>query len=67
MSVQRYATSEGTRWRVRWREDGGRMRSRSLPTKREALAFDADIKSRQLRGEALPRPGRETLAQAFDQ
>jgi integrase len=67
MSVQRYETAEGVRWRVRWREDGGRMRSRTLASKREALAFDADVRARRFRGEALPQPGRETLAAAYEE
>lgn len=63
VSVQRYETAEG----VRWREDGGRMRSRTLATRREALAFDADVRTRRFRGEALPQPGRETLAAAYEE
>jgi integrase len=35
--------------------------------KREALAIDADIKARKYKGEALPKPARETLATAFDE
>lgn len=46
VSVQRDETAEGVSWRVRWREDGGRMRSRTLPSK-EALAFDADVRTRR--------------------
>jgi hypothetical protein len=42
MSVQRYETADGSRWRVRWREANGRMRSRSCTSKREAVAFDAE-------------------------
>lgn len=67
MSVQRYETADGSRWRVRWREANGRMRSRSCTSKREAVALDADVRSRKFRGEALPRPGRETLAVAYDE
>jgi integrase len=67
MSVQRYETADGTQWRVRWREHDGKMRSRTVVNKREALVLDADIKSRKYKGEALPRAGRETLAAAFDE
>jgi integrase len=67
MSIQRYETVDGTRWRVRWREAGGRMRSRTVMGKREAIAFDADIRSRKYTGQALPRPGTETLAAAYDE
>jgi integrase len=67
VSIQRYETADGTRWRVRWREAGGRMRSRSVNGKREATALDADIRSRKFTGQALPRPGNETLAAAHDE
>lgn len=67
VSVQRYDTADGVRWRVRWREHGGRMRSRSVTSKREALALDADLRARKFKGEALPRPARETLAAAYDE
>ncbi len=43
------------------------MRSRTLPSKKEALAFDADVRTRRFRGEALPQPGRETLAAAYEE
>lgn len=67
MSLQRYETDDGSRWRVRWREPNGRMRSRSLSSKNAAIAFDADIKARKYKGEALPRASRETLAEAHAQ
>jgi len=65
VSVQRYDTDDGARWRVRWREHDGRMRSRSVTSKREALALDADVKARRFKGEALPRATRDTLADAY--
>jgi hypothetical protein len=64
VSVQRYVTADGTRWRVRWREPSGRMRSTTVPSKRDAVALDADLKARKFKGEALPQPGRDTLARA---
>ncbi len=67
MSVQQYKTADGTQWRVRWREPDGKMRSRTVVNKREALVLDADIKARKYKGEALPRRGRETLASVFDE
>ena len=67
MSVQRYRTGDGTRWRVRWRETNGRLRSRTVATKTEALALDADIRARKYRGDTLPRTGRQTLASAYDE
>lgn len=42
----------------------GTVRTRSLTSRREALAFDADVKARKSKGEALPRPSRDTLADA---
>jgi integrase len=66
MSVQRYDTADGVRWRVRWREPSGRMRSRTMTSKREASALDADVRARKFKGEILPRPGRESLAVAYD-
>src|SRR5215210_894975 len=65
MSVQRYTTEQGPRYRVRWREGNGRMRSRTFTTQRDANALDVDISTRRLRGEPLPRAGRETLATAY--
>jgi integrase len=66
VSVQVYKTTEGPMYRVRWRE-GGKPRSRSFASKREANAFDIEVKARKQRGEALPRPGRDTLAAAYDE
>jgi integrase len=67
MSVQRYETADGSRWRVRWRESSGQMRSRTVTSKSEATALDADLLAKKFKGEALPRPGRETLAAAYDE
>ena len=67
VSIQRYETADGTRWRVRWREAGGRMRSRTVMAKREATALDADIRAKKFTGHALPQPGTETLAAAYDE
>lgn len=51
---------------MRWRENG-RVRTRSLTSKREAVAFDADVKARKYKGEALPRQSKDTLADAYEQ
>jgi len=67
MSVHAYKTGDGTRWQVRWREATGKVRARSFTSKREANAFDAEVKARKFKGEALPRPGRESLAAAYDE
>ncbi len=64
MSVERVVRSNGAVvWRVRWRE-GSRNRSRVLGRKRDAEAFDAEIRRRRRTGElAALDAGRETLAQ----
>lgn len=43
------------------------MRSRTVTSKREALALDADVKARRYKGEALPRATRDTLADAYEE
>jgi hypothetical protein len=49
-------------WRVRWRDHQGRNRSREVGSKREAQAFDDEIRRRRLTGElSLLDAGRETL------
>lgn len=54
MSVQQYKTSDGTQWRVRWREADGKMRSRTVVNKREALALAADLKARKFKSRTAP-------------
>lgn len=66
MSVHKYATGDGTRYEVRWRE-GKRARSRAFASKKDANNFDTEVKSRKLRGEPIPRRGRDTLAQVYEQ
>jgi integrase len=66
VSVHPYKTADGTRYQVRWRE-GKRVRTQTLLDKKEANDFDVEVKSRKLRGEVMPRPGRETLAVAYDE
>lgn len=67
MAIERYETADGTQWRVRWREATGRKRSVTVPSKRDAVALDGDIKAKKFKGEALPRPTRDTLASAYDE
>ena len=66
MSVHSYRTADGTRYQVRWRE-AKRVRTRSFASKTEAKNFEIDVKARKLRGDVMPRPGRETLAVAYDE
>lgn len=65
MSVHPYKTRDGMRYQVRWRE-GGRVRTRSLTSKSAANALDIKVKAGKLTGEPIPRPGRETLAEAYE-
>ena len=67
LSIHRYETADGSRWQVRWRDHTGRVRTRSVTSKPEATALDADIKARKFKGEALPRPSKDTLATAYDE
>lgn len=66
MSVHKYTTGDGTRYEVRWRQ-GKRARSRAFASKKDANDFDVSVKARKLRGEAVPRSGRETLASVYEQ
>lgn len=63
MSVERLTRKSGEAvYRVRWRDQLGRNRSRVLGRKRDAEAFDAEIKRRRRTGElSLMDAGRETL------
>jgi integrase len=63
MSVERITRKDGeTVYRVRWRDHRGRNRSRVLGRKRDAEAFDAELKRRKRTGElALMDAGLETL------
>ena len=64
MSVERVELKNGTVvWRVRWRQ-GGRNRSKVLGRKRDAEAFDAELRRRKRLGElGLMDTGTETLAE----
>lgn len=64
MSIEREQRKDGAVWRVRWRDGNGRHRSRVLGRKRDAEAFDAEIKRRKRTGELSAMDGgRETLDQ----
>lgn len=65
MSVHEYETADGTRYRVRWRDAGGKLHSKTLTSPRAADDFDRDIKARKRRAEILPQPSRWTLARAW--
>ena len=62
MSIERVERDGPVVWRVRWRESG-RNRSKVLGRKRDAEAFDAELRRRKRTGEiALLDAGKETLA-----
>ena len=63
MSIERLERQGGVVWRVRWRE-GGRNRARVLGRKRDAEAFDAEIRRRKRAGELVESAGAQlTLAE----
>ena len=64
MSVERIERKDGSVvWRVRWRQ-GGRNRSKVLGRKRDAEAFDAELRRKKRTGElAALDAGKETLAE----
>lgn len=64
MSVHPYKTADGTRYQVRWRE-GKRPRGRTFANRREANAYDVQVKAQKLRGETMPQARRETLATTY--
>ena len=61
MSIERVERQRGVVWRVRWRE-GGRERSKVLGRKRDAEAFDAEVRRRRRTGEIAIDAGKQTLA-----
>jgi integrase len=63
LSVEKVHRQRGAVWRVRWRDELGRERSKVLGTKRDADAFDAEVRRRRRTGElATMDAGKETLA-----
>ena len=63
MSVERVERKNGAVWRVRWRDEQGRARSKVVGRKRDADAFDAEVVRRKRTGDLdLLTGGRQTLA-----
>jgi integrase len=63
MSVERVGRKGGAVWRVRWRDEQGRARSKVVGRKRDADAFDAEVVRRKRTGDLdLLSGGRQTLA-----
>ena len=64
MSVEKIQRAGGGVWRVRWRDEQGRARSRVVGRKADATALDADLKrAKRLGGAAVVANHRETLAE----
>lgn len=64
MSVEKVQPATGAVWRVRWRDEHGRARSRVVGKKTDADALDAEAKrAKRLGGSALIHNSRETLAE----
>jgi integrase len=63
VSVERVERKGGAVWRVRWRDEQGRARSKVVGRKRDADAFDAEVVRRKRTGDLdLLTGGREALA-----
>ena len=68
MSVERIKRKGGVVWRVRWRDSGGRERSRVLGRKRDAESFDAEVKRRKRAGDVdVVNAGKQTLAEFVEE
>lgn len=66
MSIERVERATGTVWRVRWR-DGAKARSRVIGTKKDAVAYDAEIRRRRRLGLMIePDRGTETVAELYE-
>jgi integrase len=68
VSIERIERSSGVVWRVRWRDQAGRERSRVIGRKRDAEAFDADLRRRKRTGELnMVDAGKQTLAEFVEE
>jgi integrase len=66
MSIHRRNTKGGLVWRVQWRDEFGKQRSRTFSLKRDADAWDAKVRLAKRQGElAAMDAGRQTLADFF--
>ncbi len=64
MSIERVERRRGAVWRVRWRDERGRNRSKVLGRKRDAEAFDAEVRRlKRTRGLGQLDAGTQTLAE----
>ena len=67
MSLRSYQTRDGVRWQVQYRDHQKKLRGRTFTSKTAAQAFDIDIKAKKFRGDAIPKPGKHSLAAAYDE
>src|SRR6059058_442073 len=64
MSIERLERKAGVVWRVRWRDELGRNRAKVLGRKRDAEAFDAEVRRlKRTRGLGQLDAGKQTLAE----
>ncbi len=64
MSIERMERKAGVVWRVRWRDERGRNRSKVLGRKRDAEAFDAEVRRlKRTRELGQLDAGKQTLAE----
>lgn len=64
VAIRKRTDTKGKPWQVIWRERDRAQRSRSFATKREALAFEADIVAAKARGQSTPaRASKVTVAE----
>ncbi|HEX6456002.1 MAG TPA: tyrosine-type recombinase/integrase [Solirubrobacterales bacterium] len=64
MSIERLERKGGVVWRVRWRDEHGRNRSKVLGRKRDAEAFDAEVRRlKRTRELGQLDAGKQTLAE----
>jgi integrase len=64
VSVERVARAGGDVWRVRWRDEQGRARSRVIGRKRDADALDAELwRAKRLGNTALLENRNETISE----
>jgi len=63
VSIERVSRASGAVWRVRWRDELGRNRSKVLGGKRDAEAFDAEVRRlKRTRDLGQLDAGKQTLA-----
>src|SRR4051812_24441967 len=68
MSIEKIKRTKGSVYKVWYRDDAGRGRSRSFDRRKDAESFEADVRLRKRRGHLEDiDAGRETLATLAEQ